>query len=84
MGVGDETRKVAGAGGTDHRGSRKLRGEASVRHTDIVKGELMVLEGEPVFAREVGRKHDLGGADSHLPQRRVVWMWFGAFPVRLG
>ena len=64
MGVGDETRPGAGAGGTDHRGSRKLRGEASVRHTDIVKGELMVLEGEPVFAREVGRKHDLGGADS--------------------
>lgn len=32
VGVGDETRKVARAGGTDHRGSRKLRGEESVRH----------------------------------------------------
>lgn len=62
--MGDETRKVAGAGGTDHRGSRKLRGEESVRHMDILKVELMVLEGEPVFAGEEGRKQDLGGADS--------------------
>lgn len=30
--MGDETRKVARAGCTDHRGSRKLRGEESLRH----------------------------------------------------
>ena len=29
-----------------------------MRHTYVLKVELMVLEGEPIFAREVGRRQD--------------------------